>query len=87
MAELSEVSAAIESLEIAGLPREKITLLHCTTEYPAPIHDVNLRAMDAMASSRAAFLDRFGPRALRSLTPKDCLDVLALDFIQSDVLY
>ena len=51
MAELSEVSAAIESLEIAGLPREKITLLHCTTEYPAPIHDVNLRAMDAMASS------------------------------------
>ena len=51
MAELSEVGAAIESLEIAGLPKEKITLLHCTTEYPAPIHDVNLRAMDAMASS------------------------------------
>ena len=29
---------------------EKITLLHCTTEYPAPIQDVNLRAMGAMAS-------------------------------------
>jgi N-acetylneuraminate synthase len=25
--------------------REKVTLLHCTTEYPAPVHDVNLRAM------------------------------------------
>ena len=51
MAELSEVGAAIESLEIAGLSKEKITLLHCTTEYPAPIQDVNLRAMGAMASS------------------------------------
>ena len=50
MAELSEVGAAIESLEIAGLPKEKITLLHCTTEYPAPIQDVNLHAMGAMAS-------------------------------------
>ena len=50
MTELSEVSAAIESLEIAGLPKEKITLLHCTTEYPAPIQDVNLHAMGAMAS-------------------------------------
>lgn len=26
----------------------KIILLHCTTEYPAPIEDVNLRAMEAM---------------------------------------
>lgn len=51
MAELSEIGAAIESLEIAGLPREKITLLHCTTEYPAPIADVNLRAMGAIGSS------------------------------------
>ena len=34
--------------------------------------------MDAMAASREAFLDRFGPQALRSLTAKDCLDVLAL---------
>jgi len=27
---------------------EKVTLLHCTTEYPAPIAEVNLRAMDTM---------------------------------------
>jgi N-acetylneuraminate synthase len=28
--------------------RKKVTLLHCTTEYPAPFSDVNLRAMDTM---------------------------------------
>ena len=49
MAELSEIREAIDCLEAAGLPKEKITLLHCTTEYPAPIEEVNLRAMQAMA--------------------------------------
>ncbi len=28
--------------------REKVTLLHCTTEYPTPPKDINLRAMDTM---------------------------------------
>lgn len=32
--------------------RQAVTLLHCTTEYPAPIGEVNLRAMDTM---RVAF--------------------------------
>jgi N-acetylneuraminate synthase len=31
--------------------REQVTLLQCTTEYPAAIADINLRAMDAMASA------------------------------------
>ncbi len=53
MAELSEIGEAIGCLEAAGLPKDKITLLHCTTEYPAPIEEVNLRAMQAMA-------DKFG---------------------------
>ena len=48
MADLSEVADAINCLEAAGLPKNKITLLHCTTEYPAPIEDVNLRAMATM---------------------------------------
>ena len=48
MAELDEISEAITCLEAAGLPKDKITLLHCTTEYPAPIEEVNLRAMRAM---------------------------------------
>jgi N-acetylneuraminate synthase len=29
--------------------RDRVLLLHCTTEYPAPFGDVNLRAMDAIA--------------------------------------
>ena len=45
MANLSEIEAAINIVETAGTPRERITLLHCTTEYPAPVEDVNLRAM------------------------------------------
>jgi N-acetylneuraminate synthase len=32
--------------------REKVTLLHCTTEYPAPFEDVNLKAIDTL---KAAF--------------------------------
>jgi N,N'-diacetyllegionaminate synthase len=52
MAELDEVAQAIAALEAAGLPRMRLTVLHCTTEYPAPYADVNLRAMQAM---RAAF--------------------------------
>lgn len=28
--------------------KEKVILLHCTTEYPAPFEDVNLRSMDTM---------------------------------------
>ncbi len=28
--------------------RNKVTLLHCTTSYPAPVDSVNLRAMDVM---------------------------------------
>lgn len=29
--------------------RDRVTLLHCTTEYPAPLEAINLRAMDTMA--------------------------------------
>jgi N-acetylneuraminate synthase len=31
--------------------REKVTLLHCTTEYPAPFADVNLRAMETLSAA------------------------------------
>lgn len=31
-----------------GIFREKVSLLHCTTEYPAPFDEVNLAAMDTM---------------------------------------
>jgi len=31
--------------------QQKVSLLHCTTEYPAPFEDVNLRAMDTLISA------------------------------------
>jgi N-acetylneuraminate synthase len=31
--------------------RDRVTLLHCTTEYPAPFGEVNLRAMDTLAAA------------------------------------
>jgi N,N'-diacetyllegionaminate synthase len=45
MAEMDEIHAAIDALEAAGTPRAIITVLHCTTEYPTPMAEVNLRAM------------------------------------------
>lgn len=52
MATLGEIEAALDVLETAGTRREKITVLHCNTEYPTPMQDVNLRAMQGI---RAAF--------------------------------
>lgn len=43
MAEISEIQKAIEILRENGAG--KITLLHCNTEYPTPMEDVNLRAL------------------------------------------
>ncbi len=51
MATLDEVEAAIDALERAGTPRANLTVLHCTTEYPAPMAEVNLRAMQSMQSA------------------------------------
>jgi len=45
MACLGEIEAAIDVIEVAGTPRDLITVLHCTTEYPTPMDEVNLRAM------------------------------------------
>ncbi len=45
MATMGEIEAAIGVLEAAGANRESITILHCNTEYPTPMGDVNLRAM------------------------------------------
>ena len=52
MATLGEIEAALEVLETVGTPRTQITVLHCNTEYPTPMRDVNLRAM---CSIRDAF--------------------------------
>ncbi|WP_269819988.1 N-acetylneuraminate synthase [Shewanella putrefaciens] len=31
--------------------KEKVTILHCTTEYPAPMAEINLKAMDTLGSA------------------------------------
>ena len=48
MAMLGEIETAIEVLEQAGTPRAKLTVLHCTTEYPTPMAEVNLRALQSI---------------------------------------
>ncbi len=48
MAKLGEIEAAIDVMDTAGTPRNLITILHCTTEYPTPMEDVNLLAMVSM---------------------------------------
>jgi N,N'-diacetyllegionaminate synthase len=45
MSNLGEIEDAINVLTGAGVPREKICVLHCNTEYPTPMEDVNLQAM------------------------------------------
>ncbi|MDH3346914.1 MAG: N-acetylneuraminate synthase [Desulfobulbaceae bacterium] len=48
MSTLDEVQEAVKILTMAGTPRENITVLHCTTEYPAPFNDINLQAMETL---------------------------------------
>jgi len=45
MATLEEVIAAVDVLVAHGITKKMITVLHCNTEYPTPMHDVNLTAM------------------------------------------
>lgn len=45
MSDLGEIEDALTVLIEAGTARERITVLHCNTEYPTPMQDVNLTAM------------------------------------------
>ncbi len=49
MATSAEIGEALDVFLAAGLPRDDITVLHCTTQYPAPMDAVNLRAMLSIA--------------------------------------
>ena len=51
MALLDEVTASVELLENLGVPRDRLYILHCTTEYPALVAEANLRAMDTIAAA------------------------------------
>lgn len=45
MCELNDIEAALNVLLEFGAKKEQITILHCNTEYPTPLGDVNLKAM------------------------------------------
>ena len=42
---LGEIELALDSLISNGCKRSDITILHCNSEYPTPLNDVNLKAM------------------------------------------
>jgi N-acetylneuraminate synthase/N,N'-diacetyllegionaminate synthase len=45
MANINEIRQAMDVLQQAGLDKKLVTVLHCNTEYPTPMMDVNLKAM------------------------------------------
>ena len=51
MASLKEIDEALQVLTSEGLTNEEITVLHCNTEYPTPMRDVNLKAMNTIRSA------------------------------------
>lgn len=49
MSFLEEVKAAVNVFKNKGYTNQDITILHCNTEYPTPVSDVNLLAMNTLA--------------------------------------
>ncbi|MBT8585685.1 N-acetylneuraminate synthase [Polynucleobacter paneuropaeus] len=48
MSEMTEVRDAIQVLQQGGVKHSDLTVLHCTTDYPTKMIDVNLRAMTSL---------------------------------------
>ncbi len=48
MADMREIEDALNVILEQGLKKEDLTILHCNTEYPTPMKDVNLRAMNTI---------------------------------------
>lgn len=57
MSSLALIEKALDTLYDAGMDTDDITLLHCNTEYPTPMTDVNLRVMETL---RSAFGTKIG---------------------------
>jgi N,N'-diacetyllegionaminate synthase len=51
MSDLREIEDALDVLTSVETARENITVLHCNTEYPTPMQDVNLKAMQTIKSA------------------------------------
>ena len=68
----TEFQKAFQSKQGLAALREKVSLLHCTTEYPSPFNEANLRVMDTMR-------DAFGlPVGLSDHTPGISVPVAAV---------
>jgi len=50
MSDTDEIRQALDILVLSGTSLEKITVLHCNTEYPTPMKDVNLSAMNTISN-------------------------------------
>ncbi len=48
MSTMKEISDAVQIFSLNGIESKKLTLLHCTTEYPTKIQSVNLNAMKSI---------------------------------------
>ena len=48
MCEMQDIEAALKVLKDNGLNKDKMSILHCNTEYPTPFKDVNLLAMNEL---------------------------------------
>ncbi len=51
MAEMAEIEDAIKVIKSAGTNPNNITVLHCNTEYPTPMVDVNISAMNSISEN------------------------------------
>ena len=48
MATMDEITMAVDIIMNEGIAKDKISVLHCNTEYPTPMKDVNLKAMNTI---------------------------------------
>jgi N,N'-diacetyllegionaminate synthase len=51
MADIGEIEDALDVLIAAGTVKANITILHANTEYPTPMENVNLKAMQTIAQA------------------------------------
>lgn len=67
MATLSEVKEAVRWVKNAG--NKKLVVLHCTTNYPCPLEEVNLRAMQTMMRALPDVIIGYSDHTIGSLVP------------------
>lgn len=44
----NEIEEFCQTIDLKGLLLEKLVIFHCTSEYPAPVNEINLNALDTL---------------------------------------